>query len=67
MGLRLADPVAGDSDATTLAADADGLATVFDELAAIGIHDTIVWSLSKSLEAIDRIATDRRRPLGGAG
>ena len=64
VGLRLTDPADDDGDSTTLAADADGLATVFDELAAIGVDDTIVWSLSKSLDAVDRIAEARRRHLG---
>src|SRR4029079_8618905 len=48
VGLRLADPGSGEDDATTLTADADGLATVCDGLAALGVDDTIVWSLSKS-------------------
>jgi alkanesulfonate monooxygenase SsuD/methylene tetrahydromethanopterin reductase-like flavin-dependent oxidoreductase (luciferase family) len=67
VGLRLADPGAGKNDATTLAADADGLATAFDALAAMGVDDTIVWSLSKSPAALDRIADARRRHLGEAG
>ncbi len=67
VGLRLADPGAGPSDARTLTADTDGLATAFDELAAIGVDDTIVWSLSKSRTALDRIAAARRRHLGEAG
>jgi alkanesulfonate monooxygenase SsuD/methylene tetrahydromethanopterin reductase-like flavin-dependent oxidoreductase (luciferase family) len=67
VGLRLADPGADPSDARTLTADTDGLATAFDELAAIGVDDTIVWSLSKSRTALDRIAAARRRHVGEAG
>ena len=64
VGLRLADPDDGQGDATTLVADTDRLATVFDGLADIGVDDTIVWSLSKSMASLDRIAGARRRHLG---
>jgi alkanesulfonate monooxygenase SsuD/methylene tetrahydromethanopterin reductase-like flavin-dependent oxidoreductase (luciferase family) len=64
VGLRLADPGSGEDDATTLTADADGLATVFDGFAALGVDDTIVWSLSKSMASLDRIAEARLRHLG---
>jgi alkanesulfonate monooxygenase SsuD/methylene tetrahydromethanopterin reductase-like flavin-dependent oxidoreductase (luciferase family) len=64
VGIRLHDPGAGQGDPTGLAADADGLAALFDDLAALGIDDAIVWSLSKSAAAIDRIADARRRHLG---
>lgn len=67
VGIRLADPAQAESDATTLATDADGLATAFDSLAALGVDDTIVWSLSKTVDALDRIAEARRRHLGGRG
>ncbi len=64
VGIRLADPVDGTADATTLSTDVDGLASTFDELAALGLDDTIVWSLSKSVAELDRIAEARRRHLG---
>jgi alkanesulfonate monooxygenase SsuD/methylene tetrahydromethanopterin reductase-like flavin-dependent oxidoreductase (luciferase family) len=64
VGIRLADPDDGASDSTTLSADVDGLATAFDDLAALGLDDTIVWSLSKSAAALDRIGEARRRHFG---
>jgi hypothetical protein len=69
VGIRLGDPAdgGGDRDATTLFGDADALATFFDGLAEVGVDDAIVWSLSKSLDAVDRIAEARRRHLGGPG
>jgi alkanesulfonate monooxygenase SsuD/methylene tetrahydromethanopterin reductase-like flavin-dependent oxidoreductase (luciferase family) len=63
VGIRLADPGAA-ADATTLSADVDGLAAVFDDLAAWGLDDVLVWSLSKSVDALDRIGEARRRHLG---
>jgi alkanesulfonate monooxygenase SsuD/methylene tetrahydromethanopterin reductase-like flavin-dependent oxidoreductase (luciferase family) len=64
VGLRLGDPGAGEDDETTLVADADRLATAFDGLADLGVDDAIVWSLSKSMASLDRIADARRRHLG---
>ncbi len=64
VGIRLADPGDGTADATTLSADVDGLAAAFDDLAALRIDDAIVWSLSKSVDALDRIAEARRRHIG---
>jgi alkanesulfonate monooxygenase SsuD/methylene tetrahydromethanopterin reductase-like flavin-dependent oxidoreductase (luciferase family) len=64
VGLRLRDPGEGDDDATTVTADGDRLAMVFDGLAAVGVDDTIVWSLSKSVASLDRIAEARERHLG---
>jgi alkanesulfonate monooxygenase SsuD/methylene tetrahydromethanopterin reductase-like flavin-dependent oxidoreductase (luciferase family) len=57
----------GDGDATTLVGDADALARLFDDLAGIGVDDAIVWSMSKSLDALDLIADARRRHLGEPG
>ena len=48
-------------DPTGLDADADGLAALFDDLAGVGFDDAIVWSISKSAAAIERIAAARRR------
>ncbi len=67
VGIRLHDPGEGHGDRTGLAVDADGLAGLFDDLAAVGIDDAIVWSLSKSAAALDRIADARRLHLGEAG
>jgi hypothetical protein len=67
VGIRLHDPGEGDGDGTGSAAEADGLAALFDDLAALGIDDALVWSLSKSAAALDRIADARRRHLGLAG
>lgn len=67
VGIRLHDPGEGRGDPTGLAADADGLAALFDDLAAVGVDDAIVWSLSKSAAALDRIADARRWHLGLAG
>jgi FMNH2-dependent dimethyl sulfone monooxygenase len=67
VGIRLHDPGEGHGDRTGLAVDADGLAGLFDDLAAVGIDDAIVWSLSKSAAALDRIADARRLHRGMAG
>jgi alkanesulfonate monooxygenase SsuD/methylene tetrahydromethanopterin reductase-like flavin-dependent oxidoreductase (luciferase family) len=67
VGIRLHDPGEGHGDRTGLTVDADGLAGLFDDLAAVGIDDAIVWSLSKSAGALDRIAEARRLHLGMAG
>lgn len=45
-------------------ADRDRLARVFDGLVGVGIDDAIIWSTSKSLSALDRIASGRRAHLG---
>lgn len=56
VGVRLQEAGQGaDDDQGTDAAPA-GLADLFDELEAAGFADVIVWSLSKSAAALDRIA-----------
>ena len=45
-------------------ADGSRLASVFDGLAAVGVDDAIIWSTSKSLSALDRIAAGQRRHVG---
>lgn len=67
IGIKLGDPGAGDVDATTLVGDADAIGRLFDELADVGVDDAIVWSTSKSLDAVDRIAEARRLHLGEPG
>lgn len=63
VGIRYHDPGAGGGDPTGLDADAAGLADLFDELASLGFDDALVWSISKSAGALDRIAEARRRHL----
>jgi alkanesulfonate monooxygenase SsuD/methylene tetrahydromethanopterin reductase-like flavin-dependent oxidoreductase (luciferase family) len=67
VGVRVHDPGAPDADPRGLVADTDRLAALFDDLAALGIDDTIVWATSKSSAAIDRIADARRWHLGLTG
>jgi FMNH2-dependent dimethyl sulfone monooxygenase len=64
VGIRLHEPGTDSGDPTGLAADANGLARLFDDLAAVGIDDAIVWSIAKSAAAVDRIAEARRLHLG---
>jgi alkanesulfonate monooxygenase SsuD/methylene tetrahydromethanopterin reductase-like flavin-dependent oxidoreductase (luciferase family) len=64
VGIRLHEPGTEAGDASGLDADAAGLADLFDELAAGGIHDALVWSIVKSEAAVDRIAEARRLHLG---
>jgi alkanesulfonate monooxygenase SsuD/methylene tetrahydromethanopterin reductase-like flavin-dependent oxidoreductase (luciferase family) len=45
-------------------ADAGRLASVFDDLVDVGIDDAIIWSTSKSILGLDRIAAGRRWHLG---
>lgn len=66
IGIKVGDPGDRAGDATTLVGDTDAIARFFDELAGVGIDDALVWSMSKSLDAVDRIAEARRRHLGGA-
>jgi alkanesulfonate monooxygenase SsuD/methylene tetrahydromethanopterin reductase-like flavin-dependent oxidoreductase (luciferase family) len=63
VGIRLHEPGTGSDDPTGLAADASALAGLFDDLAAVGIDDAIVWSIAKSAAAVDRIAEARRLHL----
>ncbi len=67
IGIRLHDPGGGADDALGLDADADGLADFFDELASLHVDDALVWSISKSAAAVDRIGQARRLHLGRAG
>ena len=59
IGLRLHEPgQRGDDDHGT-DADAAGLADLFDELEAVGGDDALIWSLSKTTAALERIAEAR--------
>ncbi|MEW5991944.1 MAG: LLM class flavin-dependent oxidoreductase [Chloroflexota bacterium] len=60
VGIRLHEPGSGADDALGLDAGAAGLADFLDELAGLGIADALVWSISKSRGAVDRIAEARR-------
>ena len=60
IGVRLHEPGEGDDgDPTGLDAGPAGLADLCDELAGMGIDDVLIWSSSKSIEALDRIAEAR--------
>ena len=66
VGIRLHEPgtrPAGDS--TGLDAGAQGLANFFDELARLGFDDALIWSISKSAAALERITEARRIHLAG--
>jgi alkanesulfonate monooxygenase SsuD/methylene tetrahydromethanopterin reductase-like flavin-dependent oxidoreductase (luciferase family) len=59
IGIQLRDPGTGTESALSLDADAAGLADFLDELAGLGIDDALVWSMSKSVDALERIAEAR--------
>lgn len=59
IGIRLFDPGMRGHDARSTDADAAGLADLFDELEAVGFSDAVVWSISKSPAAVDRIGEAR--------
>jgi alkanesulfonate monooxygenase SsuD/methylene tetrahydromethanopterin reductase-like flavin-dependent oxidoreductase (luciferase family) len=63
IGIRLHDPGSGAEDLSGLDAGAAGLAELFDELADLGIDDALVWSISKSKAAVERIAEARQLHL----
>jgi alkanesulfonate monooxygenase SsuD/methylene tetrahydromethanopterin reductase-like flavin-dependent oxidoreductase (luciferase family) len=67
VGIRIDDRGAVSVGASGLAADSDRLAALFDDLAALGVDDALVWSTAKTTAAIDRIADARRWHLGLAG
>ncbi|MGH2512965.1 MAG: LLM class flavin-dependent oxidoreductase, partial [Candidatus Limnocylindrales bacterium] len=61
IGVRLHEPGTGDpDDATSIDADATGLADFLDELAALGFEDAVIWSIAKSAASVERIAEARR-------
>lgn len=60
IGIRLHDPATGGGDASGLDADAEGLADFLDELAALGVDDGLIWSISKSAAALERVGEARR-------
>lgn len=60
VGVRLRDPGTAPDEGRSTDADAAGLADLFDELAEVGADDVLIWSLSKTPAALDRIAEARR-------
>ena len=67
VGIRFHEPGSRHAGSSGVTTDAAGLAALFDDLAAHGVDDAIVWSTSKSADAIERIADARRRHLGRPG
>jgi alkanesulfonate monooxygenase SsuD/methylene tetrahydromethanopterin reductase-like flavin-dependent oxidoreductase (luciferase family) len=67
VGIRLYEPGTGQDDTTGLDASAEGLAAFFDELAALGIDDAIIWAMPKSEAMIGRIAEARSVHLARSG
>ena len=63
VGIRLHEPGEGADDTKGTDAGAAGLADLFDELDALGYADALIWSLSKSSAALDRIAEARQSHL----
>lgn len=63
VGLRVHEPGRRGEDQQGTDADAAGLADLFDELASAGADDALIWSLSKTPAALDRIAEARQLHL----
>lgn len=63
IGIRLHEPGTGRDDSKGTDAGTEALADLFDELAAFGFHDTIIWSLAKTSVALERIARAREMHL----
>jgi len=63
VGIRVRDPGTPTDDGKSTDADAAGLADIFDEHAALGFVDAVIWSLSKTPAALERIAEARRTHL----
>lgn len=63
VGMRLHEPGQRGDDERGTDADADGLSEVFDDVAALGYDDAIIWSLAKTPAALERIARARELHL----
>jgi len=63
VGLRVHAPGTKPEGERGLDAEAPGIADAFDELAALGFSDALIWSLEKTPAALDRIADARRTHL----
>jgi FMNH2-dependent dimethyl sulfone monooxygenase len=66
VGLRIHEPGRLGDDTHGTDAPATGLADLFDELAAVGFADAIIWSIEKSPAALERIAEARELHLARA-
>ena len=64
VGIRVREPGAPADDGKSTDADTAGLADIFDEHAALGFADAVIWSLSKTPAALERIGEARRVHLG---
>ncbi|MEO5704981.1 MAG: hypothetical protein ABIR64_08350, partial [Candidatus Limnocylindrales bacterium] len=60
VGIRVREPGAPADDGKSTDADVPGLADIFDEHAALGFADAIIWSLAKTPAALERIGEARR-------
>jgi FMNH2-dependent dimethyl sulfone monooxygenase len=59
VGIRIREPGAAADDGKSTDADIAGLADLFDEHSALGFADAIIWSLSKTPAALERIGEAR--------
>lgn len=64
VGIRVRDPGTPADDGKSTDADTQALADIFDEHAALGFADAVIWSMSKTPAALDRIGEARRIHLG---
>jgi alkanesulfonate monooxygenase SsuD/methylene tetrahydromethanopterin reductase-like flavin-dependent oxidoreductase (luciferase family) len=63
VGMRLHEPGQRGDDKRSTDADAHGLSEIFDDVAALGYDDAIIWSLAKTPAALERIARARELHL----
>jgi probable F420-dependent oxidoreductase len=59
VGVRVHEPGQLGDDVQGTDADAAGLADLWDEMADLGVDDVVVWSLSKTPAALERLAESR--------
>jgi alkanesulfonate monooxygenase SsuD/methylene tetrahydromethanopterin reductase-like flavin-dependent oxidoreductase (luciferase family) len=64
VGIRVREPGSDAGEGKSTDADVAGLADIFDEHAALGFVDAVVWSLSKTPAALERIGEARRIHVG---
>jgi alkanesulfonate monooxygenase SsuD/methylene tetrahydromethanopterin reductase-like flavin-dependent oxidoreductase (luciferase family) len=60
IGIRVREPGTPVEDGKSTDADVPGLADLFDEYASLGFVDAVIWSLSKTPAALERIGEARR-------
>lgn len=63
VGIRVREPGAPPDDGKSTDADVAGLTDIFDEHAELGFEDAVIWSLSKTPAALERIGEARRAHL----